>query len=278
MSKNSRNRIILIIVALAYIVVAGIVLHEVKLTEYKGTLEENLSYEVPSGYELTYDGNVNDREYTRETDDTIEIISIGYYGLDSSDVNGEDEIINLDSSTECRISRWNWEHSSSNMLDFVIIHDGERYSIQYQCQETDRNNYFSSCSKAQEEELLSFVKSFDYHRPANEDIGNVFVRLYRNMGVGGLIVLCLTLLIFVGFPLGAVIGSFFVSGKEETEQETSISSRELHESMNREREARGETSMPQINTVTGVSSNSLARRDHSWGSVPDFFIKMFRRK
>ena len=48
--------------------------------------------------------------------------------------------------------------------------------------------------------------------------------------------------------------------------------------MNRERKARGETSIPSINNVQGASSSNLARRDHSWSSVPDFFIKLFRRK
>jgi hypothetical protein len=60
--------------------------------------------------------------------------------------------------------------------------------------------------------------------------------------------------------------------------EAVISSKDLHDSMNRERAAKGESSMPSINTVQGISSNNLARRDHSWSSVPDFFIKMFRRK
>ena len=48
--------------------------------------------------------------------------------------------------------------------------------------------------------------------------------------------------------------------------------------MNRERKAKGETSLPAINNVQGASSNNLARRDHSWNSVPDFFIKLFRKK
>ena len=33
-----------------------------------------------------------------------------------------------------------------------------------------------------------------------------------------------------------------------------------------------------INPSMGLSSNTLCRKDKSWGSVPDFFIKLFRGK
>ena len=66
--------------------------------------------------------------------------------------------------------------------------------------------------------------------------------------------------------------------KENEDPDAVISSKDLHESMNRERKARGETSIPSINNVQGASSSNLARRDHTWSSVPDFFIKLFRRK
>ena len=123
--------------------------------------------------------------------------------------------------------------------------------------------------------MLEFIKTIDYHRPDGSDM-NVFRRAYSNLGIGGSIVFLLAILFFVGFPLAIAIAGFLGSG--DSGGETTVSSRDLHESMNRERKAKGESSLPAINNVQGASSNNLARQDHSWSSVPDFFIKMIRRK
>ena len=83
---------------------------------------------------------------------------------------------------------------------------------------------------------------------------------------------------FIGLPVAMGIAGAFGKGTETESEEKATSSKDLHDSMNRERNARGESSLPSINNVQGASSNNLARMDHSWSSVPDFFIKMFTRK
>ena len=55
-----------------------------------------------------------------------------------------------------------------------------------------------------------------------------------------------------------------------------ISSSKLHEEVNQELKQKGKSSIEAINTIGGVSTNNLARKDKSWNSVPDFFYKMIR--
>ena len=63
-------------------------------------------------------------------------------------------------------------------------------------------------------------------------------------------------------------------GIEPEDDDTIISSEYLHEKVNEERKREGKTTVQAINTIGGVSTNNLARKDESWNSVPDFFIKM----
>ena len=51
-SKMLRNRVMIVLVTLAFAVIAGAVLHSQHLAEYSGSLDENLSYELPAGYEF----------------------------------------------------------------------------------------------------------------------------------------------------------------------------------------------------------------------------------
>lgn len=77
--------------------------------------------------------------------------------------------------------------------------------------------------------------------------------------------------------IGAVcVGAFLQRKEKKTDGITT--SRNLHEQMNRENEREGKTTIPAINATMGTSSNNLARRDHSWSSVPDFFIKLIKGK
>ena len=82
--------------------------------------------------------------------------------------------------------------------------------------------------------------------------------------------------ITIVFVIAVCVGAFLQRKDKKTDDVTT--SRDLHEQMNRENEREGKTAIPAINATMGTSSNNLARRDHSWTSVPDFFIKLFKRK
>ena len=56
-----------------------------------------------------------------------------------------------------------------------------------------------------------------------------------------------------------------------------VSSKDLHEKLNEERKAEGKYSIPAINSGQ-TSTNTYARKDKSWSSVPDFFYKMIKGK
>ena len=279
-SKMLRNRILIVLVTLAFTIIAGAVLHSQHLTEYSGSLDENLSFELPAGYELkesSADSNIESKSYVRETADTRETITLYYDGMYTNEEEyfTEEDIIPIDESTEVRVCRFDWDNSYDNSMNFLILHDNEAYTIEYKCAEKGKRNYYDSCSKEQEDEILEFIGTFVYHRPDGSDI-SVFKRLYHNLGTSGVIILMLAILFFVGVPIAIAVSGF--SGFGGRDDETVITSKDLHNSMNRERKANGEATLPSINNVQGVSSNNLARRDHSWSSVPDFFIKLFRRK
>ena len=55
-------------------------------------------------------------------------------------------------------------------------------------------------------------------------------------------------------------------------------SKSLHEELNAERARQGKSQIPVINPCKGGSANSLARKDKSWSSVPDFFVKLFKKR
>ena len=278
--RMAMNRVLIIVVTLAFAVVVGAVIYGMNLTEYEGTLEENVSYELPEGYvesETTLD-DADDKTYVRETADKLETINVYYDGLEKTENYIVDKTVQLDDETELGIGVIDWDNTYMNELEYTIHHGDETYYLTYQCQETDKDKYYSSCSEEQQNEIMEFIKTFDYHRPDGSDM-NAFQRLYRNFGAGGIVVLVLTLLFFIGIPVAIGVGGLMASkGDGSKDGEAVISSRDLHDSMNRERAAKGESSMPSINTAQGVSTNTLARRDHSWSSVPDFFIKMFRKK
>lgn len=277
--KMLRNRILIVLVTLAFAVIAGAVLHSQHLTEYSGSLEENLSYELPAGYELTEsstDSNLESKTYVRETADTRETITLYYDGMYTNEEGNypEEGIIPIDESTEVRVNHYDSDNSYYNSLNFLILHNDEAYTIEYKCAETNKGNYYDSCSKEQEDEIVEFIKTIEFHRPDGSDL-NALQRLYHNFGTSGMILLVLAVLFFVGVPIAIAISG--LSGFNSKDDETVITSSDLHNTMNRERESKGEAALPSINNVQGVSSNNLARRDHSWSSVPDFFIKLFHK-
>ncbi len=276
--KIAINRILIVMVTLGFAIAAIAFMSALKLTDYEGTLGENVSYELPDGYEeiaVSAADPQNCKCYVRDTADKKETIMIYYNGLLQEDFISEKDIMHIDSDTDAEINTYDWDHKSSNMLNCMIQHGDEAYDIEYQCKLKDKDNYYDSCSKAQQDDMLKFIRTFDYHRPDGSDLSTM-QKLHHNFGTGGLIVLILTILVFIGVPIAVGIAN--LAGSSDAYDDTVISSRDLHASMNREREAKGESSIPSINNVQGASSNSLARRDHSWNSVPDFFIKLFRKK
>lgn len=60
------------------------------------------------------------------------------------------------------------------------------------------------------------------------------------------------------------------------ENDKIYTSKSLSEEMNKERARRGEGEIPEINPCKG-STNTLARKDKSWSSVADFFVKAFKK-
>lgn len=99
------------------------------------------------------------------------------------------------------------------------------------------------------------------------------------LGLNAPVLFIVTSLVVMGIGVSLLIDGG-KSGKEASSRKDNeiVDSHTLHEEMNRDLKRDGKSSISPINMVGGLSSNTLARRDHSWSSVPDFFIKLFRRK
>lgn len=65
---------------------------------------------------------------------------------------------------------------------------------------------------------------------------------------------------------------------KDKEKEKILSSENLHEEWNEERESHGEKEIPPINNAMGTSTGNLARMDKSWKNAPDFFRQMIKKK
>ncbi|MDO4869653.1 MAG: hypothetical protein Q4A65_05135 [Bacillota bacterium] len=74
--------------------------------------------------------------------------------------------------------------------------------------------------------------------------------------------------------IAIIIGAVLKKKDHDKGSDEIITSQSLHEQVNQERMRDGKESIPAINNIGGTSTNNLARRDKSWNSVPDFFIKM----
>lgn len=60
-------------------------------------------------------------------------------------------------------------------------------------------------------------------------------------------------------------------------EEKIISSKSLHDEMNAERKKQDLGEIPAVNALSGGTS-TIARKDKSWSSVPDFIVKLFKKK
>ena len=68
--------------------------------------------------------------------------------------------------------------------------------------------------------------------------------------------------------------------RDMKKEESVITSSSLLDELNRERNEEGKSNLRPINTVSGsgLSSNSLARKDKSFGNFIDFFAKLIKKQ
>ena len=100
------------------------------------------------------------------------------------------------------------------------------------------------------------------------------------MGLDTPLLLVLLFLVMLGIGISVLVDgnrAINKSNAARTDNEV-INSSKLHEEVNQELKQKGKSSIEAINTIGGVSTNNLARKDKSWNSVPDFFYKMIKGK
>ena len=100
------------------------------------------------------------------------------------------------------------------------------------------------------------------------------------MGLDTPLLLVLLFLVMLGIGISVLVDgnrAINKSNASRTDNEV-INSSKLHEEVNQELKQEGKSSIEAINTIGGVSTNNLARKDKSWNSVPDFFYKMIKGK
>ena len=274
--KEMINRVALIVILLAFVAMAGGFL-SLFVTDESWRLQDHVAYTVPEGYEFKSSDSDDSRcVYVREKDDTFETLSVCYEGSMSRALANGEEKIPVGDGWEGWIYRSDDDHSYYNRLYGAMKYDGDNIEIEYFCRYTDKGYYYDSCSEEQGEELVEFMRTFEHRGPPLE--GNLLKRLWQNIGLGGLLMIGPIILIIIGIPVAIMVSSIVGSGENKGNRGEPVSSRQLHAKMNEERCKQGEGSIPAINNMGGVSTNNLARRDKSWNSVPDFFIKMFRNK
>ena len=98
------------------------------------------------------------------------------------------------------------------------------------------------------------------------------------MGLDTPLLLVLLFLVMLGIGISVLVDgnrAINKSNASRTDNEV-INSSKLHEEVNQELKQKGKSSIEAINTIGGVSTNNLARKDKSWNSVPDFFYEIKR--
>ena len=98
------------------------------------------------------------------------------------------------------------------------------------------------------------------------------------MGLNTPLLLVLLFIAILGIGISVLIdGNRAINNStaSRTDNEV-INSSKLHEEVNQELKQKGKSSIEAINTIGGVSTNNLARKDKSWNSVPDFFYKLIK--
>ena len=100
------------------------------------------------------------------------------------------------------------------------------------------------------------------------------------MGLDTPLLLVLLFLVMLGIGISVLVdGNRAINRTNASRTDSEIvTSSKLHEEVNRELKEKGKSSIEAINTIGGVSTNNLARKDKSWNSVPDFFYKMIKGK
>ena len=107
-----------------------------------------------------------------------------------------------------------------------------------------------------------------------------FLILFFFLGLDTPIMLFFLALIVLGIGISVVVdcNKAVPQSKSSRPDDAIVDSKTLHNEMNAERKRHGKSGMEAINTIGGVSTNNLARKDKSWNSLPDFFIKMAKNK
>ena len=118
--------------------------------------------------------------------------------------------------------------------------------------------------------------------------GIVIIAVAVLAGIGSFVFMGLDTPVFLVLLFIAMLGvgiSVLIDGnrainrsKASRSDDEIINSRKLHEEVNKELKKQGKSGIEAINTIGGVSTNNLARKDKSWNSVPDFFYKMIKGK
>ncbi len=100
------------------------------------------------------------------------------------------------------------------------------------------------------------------------------------MGLDTPVFLVLLFIAMLGVGISVLIDGNRAINRSKTSRtdDEIINSRKLHEEVNQELKKQGKSGIEAINTIGGVSTNNLARKDKSWSSVPDFFYKMIKGK
>lgn len=87
------------------------------------------------------------------------------------------------------------------------------------------------------------------------------------------------IIIFAVIVVIAMIYFMIHPPKEDSEEIGSVvTTKGLLREVNEEREKQGLHEVPEINSASGASTGTMARKDKSFKSVPDFFIKLFSKK
>ena len=118
--------------------------------------------------------------------------------------------------------------------------------------------------------------------------GIVIIAVAVLAGIGSFVFMGLDTPVFLVLLFIAMLGvgiSVLIDGnrainrsKASRTDDEIINSRKLHEEVNQELKKQGKSGIEAINTIGGVSTNKLARKDESWSSVPDFFYNMIQGK
>lgn len=100
------------------------------------------------------------------------------------------------------------------------------------------------------------------------------------MGLDTPLLLVILLLMMLGIGISVIVDDNRAIDKSNTSRMDNeiVNSSKLHKEVNQELKKKGKSGIEAINTIGGVSTNNLARKDKSWNSVPDFFCKMIKGK